>query len=230
MIYQNHDLKSKLNNANFRFQFFDQFDRAFFRVAAAEHLRLLGFEAANKLFRFSAPNRIFRFGVTSRISFFFAAIIPFQRSVANLRNARLNRQKRGQLICEPLIPAAFELAFETQIAVSELCAVNVNDNRRVRNSQKLGENHAGLPVTYVVRLQTGENQIGVFIANRVGNRFGDLKRRKFVSRLRRCESRDPRRAPERLSKPVFADCAPSVQTTTSPSPFASFKRSASSSA
>ena len=38
---------------------------------------------------------------------------------------------------------------------------HLHDDRGVRQPEQFGQDHAGLPIAQVVRLQTGKNQVGL---------------------------------------------------------------------
>ena len=59
-------------------------------------------------------------------------------------------------------------------------SVNLNHDRRMRDSKQFREDHAGLAVARVVGLKSGKNKVGVLFANGVSDRFGDLKTKILV--------------------------------------------------
>ena len=85
------------------------------------------------------------------------ALDAHQCGVAKLVAARLDRQHRGQGKLDGLEPAVFQFAFHAQAGLGLL---HLQDQRGVRQAQKLGKDHARLAQTQVVGLQSREDQVG----------------------------------------------------------------------
>ena len=88
-----------------------------------------------------------------------------QRGIAQLVDARLNGQHRGQRHLHILKEAALQLALHADAAV---LGFDLHDDGGVRPAQQLRQQHAGLRIAEVVRLQAGEDQVEGFILDRRG--------------------------------------------------------------
>ena len=94
--------------------------------------------------------------VDRRDFFFLRRHDSFQRGIARLVDARLNREHRRQRQLDPLKPAGLEFAlqFQRPSPITSIC----HDDRRVRAAEQFGEQHAGLPEALIVALQAREDQ------------------------------------------------------------------------
>ena len=81
-----------------------------------------------------------------------------QRGVAQLVDAGLNGEQRGQRHFDVLEPAVFEFALDLDAAPRLL---RPHDDGGVRQPQHFGEDDAGLAVAEIVGLQAGEDQVGL---------------------------------------------------------------------
>ena len=125
--------------------------------------------------------------------FFLRGHDAFQRGVANLVDARLNGEHRGQRAFDVLKPAGFEFALELH---SRSLHFDLHDDGGVRQVEQFGEQHAGLAESVIVALQAGQNQIEIFFLERGGQERGGAERIELrkIGR-RRCECRDRRPSP-----------------------------------
>src|ERR1700749_1234305 len=148
------DRRELLNHSRLRAQLLCELGRAPLRVAVAEELRLFLFERevnSRHALKFArARERVCRW-----LDFANLLLLrrhdAFERSVANLADARLNREQAGRLHRVPLVPTALKLALDAQLLAR---IINLDDDCRVRESEKLCEYDARLPVAVVVGLQS----------------------------------------------------------------------------
>ena len=98
----------------------------------------------------------------------------FERRVAQLIDAALNRQHRGQRHLDPLKPAALELAFHAKL--SSAAHLDFHDDGGVTPIEPFGEDHACLGKALVVGLQAGENQVELLVLHGGGERACDHER------------------------------------------------------
>ena len=132
-----------------------------------------------------------RFALDGGNFFLFRRHDAFQRRVARLVDARLNRQHRRKRQLHPLKPSRFEFALQFQAA---LVHVNLHDDRGVRQAQQFRQQHAGLSETLIVALQAGQNQVEIFVLHRSSQRAGRRQRIeqiKFVVQRRGFRDRRP---------------------------------------
>src|SRR6516165_526823 len=92
-----------------------------------------------------------------------------QRGVAQLVNAGLNGKHGGQRHVDELKESGLELAFHADAA---FVLLDLHDDGRVRPAQQLGQDHAGLRVTVVVRLKTSEDQVELLVFDGGGEGAG----------------------------------------------------------
>ena len=90
----------------------------------------------------------------------FGLLDPDQGRVAQLVDPRLDGQHRRQRQVDKLKKAGFQFPLHTDAAVSFF---NLHNDGRMRQSENLGQNHARLRISVIVRLQAGEDQVKFFI-------------------------------------------------------------------
>ena len=88
-----------------------------------------------------------------------------QRGVAQFVDARLDGQHRGQRHLHVLKVAALQLALHPDATVA---GFNLHDDGGVRPAQQLGQQHPGLRIAKVIRLQPGKDQVEGFFFDRLG--------------------------------------------------------------
>src|SRR5262249_57963767 len=96
-----------------------------------------------------------------------------QRGIAHFVDAGLNRENSRKWTLDVLEPAGFEFALEFQVSFDSL---NGHDKGRMGPVEKGCKQHTCLAKPLVVTLQSGQNQISVFVFDRRGERPRRSKR------------------------------------------------------
>ena len=100
-----------------------------------------------------------------------------ERGVAELGAAGLDHEHGGQGEFDVLEPAFFEFAFDGDAAVGLL---DVEDEGGVRQAHELGHDDTGLAVAEIVRLEAGEDEVGVFLFCSGSEELGNAERVELV--------------------------------------------------
>ena len=99
--------------------------------------------------------------------FFLGGHDAFERGVAGLVDAGLDREDGGQRQLDPLKPSRFEFALQFHAAAGDF---DLHDDRGVRTAEQFGEKDAGLAEALIVALQAGEDEIEIFFLDGGGQR------------------------------------------------------------
>ena len=98
--------------------------------------------------------------VTLRSGLHLGLLDPDQRRIAQLVDARLDGQHRRQRHIDKLKEPGFQFALHPDAAAG---LFDLHDDGGVRQAKNLGQNHAGLRISVIVRLQAGKNQVELLI-------------------------------------------------------------------
>src|SRR6266478_5498690 len=167
------------NHPRLKLQLLHQLARYLFRCAGQEFC-LLRFRRHINLFHLLRKLRgnSQRFARNGRNFLLLRGHDSFQRRVAHLVDAGLNAQHRGQRALDVLEPPCLQLALQLHPLPIDL---NRHDDGRMRCIQHARQQHARLPKTVVVALQSGQHQIVLLLLD---------GRRQRVRRAQRIELRE----------------------------------------